>query len=64
MYLRAKCRGDISNCCRIMAINVFSKRRPAATLDFIRSEISKYFWFSDTDFSLWVKCCAIMGNSG
>ena len=64
MYLRTKFREDISNCGRIIAINVFSKRQPAAILDFIKSEISKYIWFTDTDFSLCAKYHAIIGNSG
>jgi len=67
MYHSTKFREDISNCGRIIAINVFYvfyKRRPAAILDFIRSEISKYIWFTDTDISLCAKYHAIIGNSG
>ena len=46
-----------------MAINVFSKRRPAAILDFIRTEISRYFWFWDADLSLRAKYCVNICNS-
>jgi len=63
MYLPTKFGADMSNCCRFIAINVFKKRRPAAILDFIRSEISRHFWFWDTDFSLRARYCGNMCNS-
>jgi len=40
-----------------MTIYVFLKRRPAAILDFQRSEIWRYFCFEDVGFSLWAKFC-------
>jgi len=63
MYIPTKFGEDISNCGRLMAINMFKKRRPAAILDFIRSEIAKYFWFWDTDFSLRARYCVNMCDS-
>jgi len=48
---------------RVMAIYVFSKWRPAAILDFQRSEIWRYFCFEDVGFSFWAKFCVNMCNS-
>jgi len=52
IYLRTKCGEDILKGGRVMAIYVFLKWRPAAILDFQRSEIWTYFCFWDVSFSL------------
>ena len=54
---------DILKGGRVMAIYVFSKWRPAAILNFYRSDIWRYFYFRDAGFSIWAKFCVNMCNS-
>ena len=55
IYLHIKLGEDISIGSQVVVIYLFLKWRPAAILDFGRSEIRRYFCIGHVNFSVWTK---------